>query len=157
MGIPLPLPSDGSARRCHWARSSETHKLGERRDRLGLGAAVAPELCPDAGKGRRWPVVAEGEPDDNLFLRLRVRFRRVFGKAVERNQAPDNPSAKAFHAVAARHEPFVDQRRKNLRCCALSKIGRVECNLVHHRFPLPCLEAAAACEVTSRVSLCVAR
>ena len=54
-------------------------------DRLGLRAAVALELGPDAGEGRERPGVIEGKPDHVLFLGLRVWLVRVFGEAVERD------------------------------------------------------------------------
>jgi hypothetical protein len=48
---------------------------------------VALELGPDAGEGRKRPVFGEREPNDVLFLGLRIGLRRVFSKAIEMDQA----------------------------------------------------------------------
>ena len=48
---------------------------------------IALELGPDAGEAGQRPIIINREPDDILFLGLRVRLRRVFGEAVERDQA----------------------------------------------------------------------
>jgi hypothetical protein len=42
---------------------------------------------PDACEGGQRPVIVESEPDDILFLGLGVGLGRVFGEAVERDQA----------------------------------------------------------------------
>ena len=57
------------------------------RNRLRFRSAVALELGPDAGEAGQRPIVIDSEPDDVLFLGLRVRLRRVFSEAVERDQA----------------------------------------------------------------------
>ena len=44
-------------------------------DRPRLGAPATLERCPDASERRQRPVIIEREPDDILFLRLRVRLR----------------------------------------------------------------------------------
>jgi hypothetical protein len=54
---------------------------------LRLGAAIAVERRPDAGEGGEGTIIVEREPDDILFLGLGVRPGRVFGEAVERDQA----------------------------------------------------------------------
>jgi hypothetical protein len=57
-------------------------------DWLGLCSSVALKFGPDAREGRKRPIVVEREPDHVLLFRLRIRLGRVFGKAVERHQAP---------------------------------------------------------------------
>ena len=66
-------------------------------DRLGLRATVALEFGPDAGKSKQRSVIAQGEPDNVLFLGQRVRLWSVFGKAIGRglgngSQASTNPA-----------------------------------------------------------------
>ena len=46
-------------------------------DRLGLGAAIALELGPDAGKGAERSIISQREPHDVFLLRLRGRLGRV--------------------------------------------------------------------------------
>lgn len=53
------------------------------RYRLRLGAS----LGPHTSEGRERSIVIEGKPDHVLFLGLRIWLRRVFGEAVERDQA----------------------------------------------------------------------
>ena len=55
-------------------------------DRFGRGTAVALEFGPEAAEGEQRSVIVEREPHHVLFLRLRVRLRRVLGKAVGRDQ-----------------------------------------------------------------------
>jgi hypothetical protein len=55
-------------------------------DRLGLGAAISPELGPDASEGSERPIIVRREPD-HVLLGLRVRLRRILGEAVEWQQA----------------------------------------------------------------------
>ena len=58
---------------------------------------VAVELGPYTGEGEKRPIIIEREPHDVLFLRLRIRLRRMFREAVCRDQAtairlePDAP------------------------------------------------------------------
>ena len=56
-------------------------------DRFRFRPTIALELGPDAGEAGQRPIIINREPDDVLFLGLRVRLRRVFGEAVERDQA----------------------------------------------------------------------
>jgi hypothetical protein len=55
-------------------------------DRLGLGAAVALEPGPDAGKGRQRATVIQGKPDYILFLCFGVGLRRLLSEAIKRHQ-----------------------------------------------------------------------
>ena len=57
------------------------------RHRLRLRAAITVERRPDASEGEQRAIIVEREPDHVLFLRLRVRLRRVLGEAVDRDQA----------------------------------------------------------------------
>ena len=74
----MDRPDDGIRR--HSQKPIDQVRAG---DWLGLGPAVAFELCPDAGEGRQRSIVVQGEPDDVLFLRLRIGLWSVFRKAVE--------------------------------------------------------------------------
>ncbi len=56
-------------------------------DRFGFGAAITPELCPDASESGQRSVVVEREPNHVFLLGLGVRLRRILGKAVERDKA----------------------------------------------------------------------
>ena len=55
-------------------------------DRLGLCASVAVELGPDTRESEQRPILIERELD-HVLLGLWVRLRRLFGKAVGRDQA----------------------------------------------------------------------
>ena len=57
------------------------------RDRLRLGAALAPELGPDAGEAEQRPIFLEREPDDVFLLRRRIWLGGVLGKTVRRHEA----------------------------------------------------------------------
>ena len=57
------------------------------RHRLRFSAMIIVECRPDASEGEQRSVIIEREPHHVLFLRLRVRLRRVLGEAVGRDQA----------------------------------------------------------------------
>ena len=57
------------------------------RPRYRLRAAITVECRPDASEGEQRTILVEREPDDILFLGLRVRLRRVLGEAVGRDKA----------------------------------------------------------------------
>ncbi len=57
------------------------------KDRLASCPAISVERGPDTREGGQWPLVIQRKPDGVLSLRLGVRLRCVFGKAVERDQA----------------------------------------------------------------------
>jgi hypothetical protein len=88
-------------------------------DRLRLRAAVALEFCADPGKRRQRPIVAEGKPDNILFLGRGVRFRRVFGEAIERHQAaafrlqPAAPVRRRGVADVGNRRPAEFRRRRH--------------------------------------------
>src|ERR1700757_5162096 len=62
--------------------SEKAVDLMRSRDRLRLSPPVIVEGRPDASKGEQRPIFIEREPDHVLLLGLRVRLRRVLGKAV---------------------------------------------------------------------------
>jgi hypothetical protein len=54
---------------------------------FGFRATVAPVLGPDPRESEQRPFLIEREPNHVLFLRHRLRLRRIFGEAVCRHQA----------------------------------------------------------------------
>ena len=62
---------------CVWRGGQKTVDVVRARYRFGLSAPVAFELGPDAGEGSERSFLIEREPDDALFLGLRVRLWRV--------------------------------------------------------------------------------
>ncbi len=75
---------DHRVRRCR----EKTIDLMRPRHRLRLRAAITIERRPDASESEQRAVIVECEPNDILFLGLRVWLRSVFGEAVGRDKAP---------------------------------------------------------------------
>jgi hypothetical protein len=74
---------DHRVRRCR----EKTVDLMRPRPRLRLRAAITVERRPDASEGEQGAVLVERESHHVLFLCLRVRLRRVLGKAAGRDKA----------------------------------------------------------------------
>jgi hypothetical protein len=69
------------------------------RDRFRFRPAVGLELGPGAGKADQRPIVVDCEPDDVLFLGLRVRLVGIFSEAIERHPSGFPASASRANAV----------------------------------------------------------
>ena len=56
--------------------------------RLRFRTTVASELSPDSGERTKRTVLIERKPDNVFLLCLRIRFRRIFREAIQRDKAP---------------------------------------------------------------------